>query len=101
MSAMLMLKIKSLFPESARKPPWTVEVGLTLSFNGKGARREEIMASKIEKRLGVFSTLATAVLIVVGLLSYQKTRDLIEASHQVEQTNGVLTEVSAVRAAMQ
>src|SRR5208337_61091 len=28
MSAMLMLKIKSLFPESARKPPWTVEVGL-------------------------------------------------------------------------
>jgi len=59
------------------------------------------MVSKMEARLGFFWALAAAVLIVVGVMSYQKIRGLIEANRQVAQTNEVLTEVSAVRAAIQ
>jgi PAS domain S-box-containing protein len=59
------------------------------------------MASKVETRVGAISLLAAAVLIVVGVLSYHQTGNLIEANRQVAESNEVLTEASAVLAEMQ
>jgi PAS domain S-box-containing protein len=59
------------------------------------------MAVTIENRLEIISSLAAVVLIVVGVLSYQNTQQLILANARVTQTNEVLAAISQTYSAIQ
>ncbi len=59
------------------------------------------MKVTIENRLGVISSLAAAVLIVAGVLSYQNTQRLIFVNGRVTHTNEVLAAISQTYSAIQ
>ena len=59
------------------------------------------MQVTIENRLGVISSLAAAVLIVAGVLSYQNTQRLVLVNGRVTQTNEVLAAISQTFSAIQ
>ena len=59
------------------------------------------MKSAIENQLGIISSVAAAVLIVAGLLSYQNTQHLILANAKVTETNIVLAAISRTYSAIQ
>jgi PAS domain S-box-containing protein len=59
------------------------------------------MAVTIQNRLGIISSLAAAVLIIAGVLSYQNTQQLILANARVTQTNEVLAAISQTYSAIQ
>jgi PAS domain S-box-containing protein len=59
------------------------------------------MKVTIENRLGIISSLAALVLILVGLLSYQNTQRLIVVNGRVAATNEVLAAISQAFSAIQ
>jgi len=59
------------------------------------------MQVTIENRLGIISSLAAAVLIVAGVLSFQNTQQLILVNGRVTQTNEVLAAISQTFSAIQ
>jgi two-component system sensor histidine kinase/response regulator len=59
------------------------------------------MRATIANRLWVICGLAAAVLIAVGVLSYQNTRHLIAVNVQVAETNETLAEISQTFSAIQ
>jgi len=59
------------------------------------------MKATVEKQLGIISSLAAAVLIIAGVLSYQNTQELILVNGRVAKTNEVLAAISLTFSAIQ